>query len=57
MKEITATLAEMKAAYEATDKGEGDLKSKEIDLNHEFQKYETIVKENHNKIIHWKNKV
>lgn len=50
-------LEEVKTAFEATDKDEADLRSKEIDIKHEHQKYETTVKENHNKIIHWQNKV
>jgi len=50
-------LEKVKKAFESTDKDEADLKSKEIDLKHEHQKYENTVKENHGKINHWKNKV
>lgn len=57
MKEMQMKLEEVKTAFEATDKDEADLRSKEIDIKHEHQKYETTVKENHNKIIHWQNKL
>ena len=57
MKEMQLELEKVKKAFESTDKEEGDLKSKEIDFKHEHQKFENTVKENHAKIIHWKNKV
>ena len=57
MKEMQVELEKVKKDFESTDKEEGDLKSKEIDLKHEHQKYENTVKENHSKIQHWKNKV
>ena len=57
MKEMQGKLHEVKTTFEATDKEEADLRSKEIDFKHEFQKYENTVKENHGKIIHWESKV
>ena len=57
MKEMQVELEKVKKDFESTDKEEGDLKSKEIDLKHEHQKFENTVKENHSKIQHWKNKV
>ena len=57
MKEAQIRLEEVKKAFESTDKEEGDMRSKEIDLKHEMQKYESTVKENMNKISHWKKKL
>lgn len=57
MKEMQGQLELVKKDFEATDKDEADLRSKEIDLKHEVQKYQTTIKENHNKILHWQNKV
>lgn len=57
MKEMQVELEKVKKDFESTDKEEGNLKSKEIDLKHEHQKFENTVKENQSKIQHWKNKV
>ena len=57
MKEMQKKLEEVKLAFEATDKEEGELRSKEIDVKHELQKFENTLKENNNKIRHWKEKV
>lgn len=56
MKEAQARLEEVKKEFESTDKEESDLRSKEVDLKHEMQKYDSTIKENANKINHWKNK-
>ncbi|XP_047130345.1 structural maintenance of chromosomes protein 4 isoform X1 [Hydra vulgaris] len=57
IKEMQKKLEEAKRAFEATDKEEGDLRSKEIDVKHELQKFENTLKENSNKIRHWKDKL
>jgi len=57
MKEAQKLLEEVKKEFESTDKEEADLRSAEIDLKHELQKYEATVKENAGKISHWNNKL
>lgn len=57
MKEMQVELEKVKTAFESTDQEEADLRSKEIDLKHEHQKYESTVKENQGKKLHWQSKV
>ena len=57
MKEVEQELEKVKKEYGGLEENENKLRSEEIDVKHEFEKYETVVKENHQKVKHWQKEV
>lgn len=57
MKEMQVELDKVRVVFESTDQEEADMRSKQIDMQHEHQKYEHTVKENNGKKLHWQSTV
>lgn len=54
MKESLEVLGKELAVVEQE---EAKLRSQEVDIKHEVEKYETVLKENQQKIKHWQKEV
>ncbi len=50
-------LKQVQEEYKEFEKQDIELKEKEMDLKHDVQKFDNIVKENASKLKHWKSEV
>ncbi|EDO40646.1 predicted protein [Nematostella vectensis] len=57
MKEMEEALEKTKQDYAVIEAEEVQLKNKEVDLKHEVEKYETVFKENQQKVRHWQKEL
>ena len=57
MKEVEAAVGEIKEAVADLEKEEQELQKDNIEVRHELDRYENIVKENAQKVKHWKKEV
>ena len=57
MKEGQAILEEKKEEMSKLEAEEAQLQKKQIDVKHDVEKYENLVKENQAKSKHWKKEV
>ena len=57
MQEMEATLKTVSEEFTVLEQEETDLKSKEVDIKHEVEKYEVVYKENQQKVKHWKKEL
>ena len=47
------SLEGLRKELEAVEKEENKLRAQEVDIKHEVEKYETVLKENQQKVNHW----
>lgn len=57
MTEMEEVLEKTKKEFVAVEAEENELRSKEVDLKHEVEKFEGIYKENQQKVKHWQKEV
>ena len=57
MKEAETALNEVKAEVAKLEDEENQLQKDVVDVKHELEKYENIMKTNQQKIKHWKKEV
>ena len=50
-------LERLRKELDAVDQEESKLREQEVDIKHELEKYETVLKENHQKVKHWQKEV
>ncbi|KXJ26205.1 Structural maintenance of chromosomes protein 4 [Exaiptasia diaphana] len=55
LKEKEQVLKKSANEYAAVEAKEQALREKEVDIKHEVEKFDGILKENHHKVKHWKN--
>ena len=51
------SLESLRKELEAVEKEENKLRAQEVDIKHEVEKYETVLKENQQKVKHWQKEV
>ena len=51
------SLEGLRKELEAVEKEENKLRAQEVDIKHEVEKYETVLKENQQKVKHWQKEV
>lgn len=54
---MESSLSQAKAAVEKLEADETSVKKDLIEVQHKYEKYETVFKENHDKCRHWKKEV
>ena len=47
----------LKKEVAVVEQEETKMKSKEVDIKHEVEKYESVLKENQQKVKHWQKEV
>lgn len=47
----------LKKEVAVVEQEETKMKSKEVDIKHEMEKYESVLKENQQKVKHWQKEV
>ena len=57
MQEMEATLETVSEEIAALEKEENEIKTKEVDIKHEVEKYEVVLKENQQKVRYWKKEL
>ena len=57
MSEMEESLEGLRKELEAVEKEENKLRAQEVDIKHEVEKYETVLKENQQKVKHWQKEV
>ena len=57
MKEVETALAEVNSVIAKLDEEETELRKQHIEVKHKFEKFDAVVKENKDKIKHWKKEV
>ena len=57
MSEMEESLESLRKELEAVEKEENKLRAQEVDIKHEVEKYETVLKENQQKVKHWQKEV
>ena len=57
MSEMEESLEGLRKKLEAVEKEENRLRAQEVDIKHEVEKYETVLKENQQKVKHWQKEV
>ena len=57
MSEMEESLEALRKELEAVEKEENKLRAQEVDIKHEVEKYETVLKENQQKVKHWQKEV
>ena len=57
MKEVEETVADIKQRIAELEKKEQEIQKDEIEIKHEVEHYDNIVRENTQKIRHWKKEV
>ena len=57
MKDVGVTVDQIKTEVSAFEEQEQSLSKQQIEIRHELEKYETVVKENNSKVKHWKKEV
>ena len=56
-KEVDKQKHELYALIEGLEEEENGLKKQQIDITNELDKYENVIKENQQRIKHWKKEV
>ena len=51
------SLESLRKELEAVEQEENKLRSKEVDIKHEMDKFESVLNENKSKVKHWKKEV
>lgn len=57
MRGVEQELTEVKKAVAGVEEEEQSLQKENIEIRHELEKYEGVVKENQSKLKHWKKEV
>ena len=57
MKSVETSLAEIKGQLAALQEVEQKLQKENIEVTHDFEKYDAVVKDNHTKVKHWSKEV
>ena len=57
MKTVETSLEALKKEQDALQEREQKLQSENIEIKHELEKYESVIKENHAKVKHWTKEV
>ena len=57
MKEAETALAEIVKEVAKLEEEEGGLQKDNLEVKHELERYEAIIRENTSKIKHWKKEV
>ena len=57
MSEMEESLEGLRKELEAVEREENKLRAQEVDIKHEVEKYETVLKENQQKVKHWQKEV
>ena len=57
MKDVEAALEELKKEQAVLQEREQKLQSDNIEIKHELEKYESVIKDNHAKVKHWTKEV
>ena len=57
MQQAEQELKQVQQQYKTYEKQDGDLKEKIVDIKHDIQKFDNIIKENHSKQNHWNSEV
>ncbi|XP_073255953.1 structural maintenance of chromosomes protein 4-like [Porites lutea] len=57
MSEMEESLEGLRKELEAVEKEENKLRAQEVDIKHEVEKYETVLKENQQKVKHWQKEL
>ena len=51
------SLESLRKELEGVEQEENKLRSKEVDIKHEMDKFESVLNENKSKVKHWKKEV
>ena len=51
------TLEGIKREFTELEKGENEARNKEVDMKHELEKFEAVLKENQQKVKYWQKEV
>lgn len=54
---MESSLAEVNAAVAKLEEGETAIRKDQIEIQHRYEKYDAVVKENQDKNKHWKKEV
>ena len=57
MKRVETSLAALKQQQDGLQQREQKLQSENIEIKHELEKYESVIKDNHAKVKHWTKEV
>lgn len=57
MKESEQILTKLSEEFKELEQEENKLKSEEVDVKNDVDKYETLMKENQAKVKHWQKEV
>ena len=57
MSAMEESLGNLRKELEAVEQEESKLREQEVDIKHEVEKYETVLKENQQKVKHWQKEV
>ena len=57
IKKVEVELKEVQAAMAEIESADKSLQKEQIELKHEHEKYDTVVKDNSQKMKHWKKEV
>ena len=57
MSAMEESLECLKKEVTVVEQEETKMKSKEVDIKHEVEKYESVLKENQQKVKHWQKEV
>lgn len=57
MSAMEESLEGLKKELEAVEQEESKLRGKEVDIKHEVDKYEAVLKQNQEKVKHWQKEV
>ena len=54
---MEGSLEELRKEVAELEQEETKMRSREVDIKHEVEKYETVLKENQQKVKHWQKEV
>ena len=57
MSAMEESLENLRKELEAVEQEENKLRRQEVDIKHEMDKYESVLRENQNKQKHWQKEV
>ena len=57
MSAMEESLKNLRKELEAVEQEENKLRGQEVDIKHEMDKYESVMKDNQNKEKHWQKEV
>lgn len=57
MTAMEESLEDLRKEVEAVEQEENKLQSQEVDIKHEMDKFEAVLKDNQNKEKHWQKEV